>query len=81
MILIFSTVIFSQQANAEQNSTPLPGARGCGFKISSSGGINCPAGQLSDGQIRLNGTQEIATLYILDGKITDSENKGCIVTG
>jgi hypothetical protein len=54
---------------------------GCGFTLTSSGNIACPAGQLADGQIRLNGTEDIATFHISDGKVSDSEGKGCIITG
>ena len=53
----------------------------CAFTLSSSGGIACPAGQLTDGQIRLNGSESIATFFIADGKITDSAGRGCIITG
>jgi hypothetical protein len=54
---------------------------GCPFTISSNGVFACPAGQLPDGQIRLNGNYSEATFYISDGSITDSEGKGCIITG
>lgn len=54
---------------------------GCTFTITSSGGIACPAGELSDGQIRLNGTEATASFTILNGQITDSAGRGCIVTG
>jgi hypothetical protein len=30
------------------------GDKGCSFEITSSGSFECPAGELSDGQIRLN---------------------------
>lgn len=55
--------------------------KGCSFTLLSSGSFACPAGQLPDGQIRLNGTEETATFYISDGGITDSQGFGCIVTG
>ncbi|KAK1772114.1 hypothetical protein QBC33DRAFT_582346 [Phialemonium atrogriseum] len=54
--------------------------KGCSFTLLSSGSFACPAGQLPDGQIRLNGTEETATFYITDGGITDSQGFGCIVT-
>lgn len=57
------------------------GHDGCSFTLNSSGGIACPAGELPDGQIRLNGSYEISTFYISDGAITDSEGKGCLITG
>jgi hypothetical protein len=53
----------------------------CSFTLSSSGSFACPAGQLPDGQIRLNGTEDSAAFYISDGGITDSKGFGCIVTG
>lgn len=54
----------------------------CKFTISSSGSFACPAGELSDGQIRLNGTYDTATFCIdKQGGITDSHGFGCIVTG
>lgn len=58
------------------------GNKGCGFEITSSGSFACPAGQLPDGQIRLNGTEDTATFYIdANGGITDSNGFECIVTG
>lgn len=36
---------------------------GCPFTLSSSGSFDCPAGQLSDGQIRLNGSEETVSFY------------------
>jgi hypothetical protein len=53
----------------------------CSFTITSSGGIACPAGQLSDGQIRLNGSEPAAIFTIVNGQITDAERRGCIITG
>lgn len=54
---------------------------GCSFTLTSSGGIACPAGELADGQIRLNGSEPTADFYFADGKITDSQGKGCLITG
>ncbi|KAH7336121.1 hypothetical protein BKA65DRAFT_28151 [Rhexocercosporidium sp. MPI-PUGE-AT-0058] len=56
------------------------GHQGCAFSIESEGSFTCPAGQLSDGQIRLNGTEQTSTFYIDSGGITDSSGFGCIVT-
>lgn len=54
----------------------------CKFTITSSGAFACPAGQLPDGQIRLNGTYDTSTFCISpDGGITDQNGFGCIVTG
>ncbi|GAB1316410.1 hypothetical protein MFIFM68171_06620 [Madurella fahalii] len=61
-------------------ATWVDGHQGCGFTLSSTGSFPCAAGQLSDGQIRLNGSESIATFYIADGKITDSAGRGCIIT-
>ena len=58
------------------------GTTGCGFDITSSGSLTCPAGQLPDGQIRLNGTEDTATFDIdANSGITDSNGFGCLVTG
>lgn len=53
---------------------------GCTFSLSASGGIECPAGELDDGQIRLNGSYPTAEFTIRGDKIWDSAGKGCIVT-
>jgi hypothetical protein len=54
----------------------------CKFKITSGGAFVCPAGQLEDGQIRLNGTYATSTFCIgADGGFTDQNGFGCIVTG
>lgn len=54
----------------------------CKFTLESSGPFACPAGELPDGQLRLNGTYDTATFCIgPDGGITDSNGFGCIVTG
>lgn len=64
------------------NTLASRGQSGCPFDITSSGAFACPAGELSDGQIRLNGTEDTATFYIdSNGGITDSNGYGCIVTG
>jgi hypothetical protein len=54
----------------------------CKFTLSSSGPFSCPAGQLPDGQIRLNGSEPTSTFCIdKNGKITDQNGFGCIITG
>jgi hypothetical protein len=54
----------------------------CKFTLSSKGSFSCPAGQLSDGQIRLNGSEPESTFCIdSQGGITDENGYGCIVTG
>ncbi|KAI0385401.1 hypothetical protein F5Y04DRAFT_276732 [Hypomontagnella monticulosa] len=53
----------------------------CKFTLSSTGSFACPAGQLPDGQIRLNGSEPISTFCIdSKGGITDGRGYGCIVT-
>lgn len=58
-----------------------PSGSSCVFTITASGGIACPAGELEDGQIRLNGSYPAANFTLSNGGITDSTGKGCIVTG
>ncbi|KAK4450978.1 hypothetical protein QBC34DRAFT_447939 [Podospora aff. communis PSN243] len=57
------------------------GSNCCKFTLSSTGEFDCPAGELLDGQIRLNGTYDTST-FCLDsqGGITNSRGFGCIVT-
>lgn len=58
------------------------GSSGCSFTLLSSGSFSCPAGQLPDGQIRLNGTEDTASFYLqAGGGFTDHNGYGCIVTG
>ena len=54
----------------------------CEFTISSTvGNFDCPAGELLDGQIRLNGTYDTSTFCISPaGGITNARGFGCIVT-
>lgn len=55
---------------------------GCPFTLSSSGSFSCPAGQLPDGQIRLNGTEDTVSFYLQPGGgFVDHKGYGCIVTG
>lgn len=76
---VVSTAIFLPSVLAGGQSA---GSGCCKFTLSSAGPFNCPAGQLSDGQIRLNGTEPTSTFCISpDGKITDQAGFGCIVTG
>ncbi|KAI2637827.1 hypothetical protein GGS26DRAFT_428674 [Hypomontagnella submonticulosa] len=53
----------------------------CKFTITSSGPVACPAGQLPDGQIRLNGSYPETTFCLgKDGGLTDDHGRGCTVT-
>ncbi|KAK7712232.1 hypothetical protein SLS63_012470 [Diaporthe eres] len=70
--LLSAAVITKVQANGTND--------GCTFSLSASGGIECPAGQLDDGQIRLNGSYPTAEFTIRGDKIWDSAGRGCIVT-
>ncbi|KAI0385092.1 hypothetical protein F5Y04DRAFT_205103 [Hypomontagnella monticulosa] len=57
------------------------GSSCCKFTLTSSGPVACPAGQLPDGQIRLNGSYPETTFCLgKDGGITDDHGRGCIVT-
>lgn len=74
--------VITTAPNGVPSSSASPPADGnCGFTISSIGEIACPAGQLSNGQIRLNGSKSTSMFYIADGKSTDFRGRGCIVTG
>ncbi|KAI0179365.1 hypothetical protein GGR52DRAFT_535896 [Hypoxylon sp. FL1284] len=76
------------QATASRTSNPLNAVRrgldhadGCSFTFSSSGSFACPAGQLDDGQIRLNGSETTATFKLQKGGgFIDAKGYGCIVT-
>ncbi|KAK4442284.1 hypothetical protein QBC34DRAFT_431759 [Podospora aff. communis PSN243] len=54
----------------------------CKFTLHASAPFDCPAGQLEDGQIRLNGSYPTSSFCIDNkGAITDANGFGCIVTG
>lgn len=74
--VLSAAVITKVQANGTNGTQD-----GCTFSLSASGGIECPAGQLDDGQIRLNGSYPTAEFTIRGDKIWDSAGRGCIVTG
>ena len=63
-------------------TTPATDPTCCKFTISSTvGDIDCPAGELLDGQIRLNGTYDTSTFCISPtGGVTNARGFGCIVT-
>ncbi|KAK4442004.1 hypothetical protein QBC34DRAFT_431971 [Podospora aff. communis PSN243] len=59
----------------------LPVDANCEFTLSSAEPFVCPAGQLEDGQIRLNGSYATSSFHIsANGGIVDSDGFGCIVT-
>ncbi|KAG4428503.1 hypothetical protein IFR05_016014 [Cadophora sp. M221] len=71
---------FEASSFGSASAHEIRGHPGCAFSIESAGSFACPAGQLSDGQIRLNGTEETSTFYIDGDGITDLNGFGCIVT-
>ena len=52
----------------------------CCFDINVSGAVTGTAGQLDDGQVRVNGPLPAAQFCIANGEITDSEGRGCFFT-
>ncbi|KAF2089597.1 hypothetical protein K490DRAFT_37086 [Saccharata proteae CBS 121410] len=54
----------------------------CCFQLTSSGGVSGSMSQLSDGQNRVGGSGGSAATYCINnGAITDSNGRGCILTG
>ncbi|KAM3076166.1 hypothetical protein ACMFMG_006322 [Clarireedia jacksonii] len=77
-----STIPSSTLESSTSSSSPsLPSGSSCTFKITTTGDNKWTAGQLSDGQIRLNGSYPASTFSIKNGQIMDSNGRGCIVTG
>lgn len=62
------------------STTPPSSGTSCPFTITATGGVDGIAGQLDDGQIRVNGSYPPTTFMIDNGKITDSHGRGCILT-
>lgn len=62
------------------SSASASSATACPFTINSAGGVSGVVGQLSDGQIRVNGSYPATTFSINNGQITDSSGRGCILT-
>jgi hypothetical protein len=52
----------------------------CCFQLTASGGVSGVLGQLDDGQNRVGGGHPTGTYCINDGGLTDSHNRGCILT-
>lgn len=67
-------------ASSSTASASSPSGSCCSFTITASGGVSGIAGQLSDGQIRVNGSYPPATFCISNGQVTDSSGRGCILT-
>jgi hypothetical protein len=54
--------------------------RSCTFSLTASGGQSGTIGQLGDGQNRIGGGLPSASYTINNGKITDANGRGCILT-
>ena len=82
--LLLAITHFTTLTSASHPDTTIPTTDPtcCKFTISSTvGNIDCPAGELLDGQIRLNGTYDTSTFCITPtGGITNARGFGCIVT-
>jgi len=52
----------------------------CCFHLSASGAVTGTAGQLDDGQVRINGPLSASEFCISDSGITDANGRGCILT-
>ncbi|KAK0642880.1 hypothetical protein B0T16DRAFT_459086 [Cercophora newfieldiana] len=82
LLFILGGLVASTLAGRRNSGTDLQaGSNCCQFTLSSTGSFDCPAGELEDGQIRLNGTYDTSTFCIdKEGGITNSRGFGCIVT-
>lgn len=85
LVIVISSLVpihASWISNVYRRGKPSDAHESCGFEISSTGTMPCPAGQLPDGQIRLNGSYPTSKFFIdANGGITDTNGFGCIVTG
>lgn len=80
LFTILSGLLVGALANPTNSADA--GSNCCKFTLSSPKQFDCPAGELLDGQIRLNGTYETSTFCLdKEGGITNSRGFGCIVTG
>jgi hypothetical protein len=81
-LILFAKLVASASAGSILGRGTNSASGCCKFTLSASGPFNCPAGQLPDGQIRLNGSEPTSAFCIdQSGKITDQNGFGCIVTG
>ena len=71
----FSSLAFAAGASA---AALIP--RSCTFSLTASGGQSGTIGQLGDGQNRIGGGLPPASYSISNGKITDANGRGCILT-
>jgi len=79
LLLVLGGLLSGTLAN--HGNSPDFSSNCCKFTLSSTGGFDCPAGELLDGQIRLNGTYDSSTFCLdKEGGITNSRGFGCIVT-
>ncbi|USW55103.1 Putative ubiquitin 3 binding protein But2 [Septoria linicola] len=65
---------------AGASAAALPRDSQCCFQLTAAGGASGSVGQLSDGQNRVGGNYAPATYCLNNGAITDSNNRGCILT-
>ena len=72
--------VFAGWASIPRRKPSLAATDRC-FKLSSGEPFTFPAGQLENGQIRLNGSYDTATFVLSNGSIHDSDLFGCIFTG
>lgn len=72
--------IFSSLALVAGASAAAIIPRSCTFSLTASGGQSGSIGQLGDGQNRIGGDLPPASYSISNGKITDANGRGCILT-
>ncbi|KAK9415491.1 putative Cyanovirin-N domain-containing protein [Seiridium unicorne] len=81
-LILVASLVASASAGSQLRRGTSSTSGCCKFTLTASAPFSCPAGQLPDGQIHLNGSQPTSTFCIdQGGKITDQNGYGCIVTG
>ncbi|KAI1132274.1 hypothetical protein F5Y10DRAFT_231371 [Nemania abortiva] len=81
MLVPFAAAISPLEHRSNSLSPSSGPDQSCPFSIQPSEPFIGYAGQLDDGQIRLNGTYDTAKFYFdAEGGITDSRGRGCIIT-
>ncbi|KAJ8124333.1 hypothetical protein O1611_g9309 [Lasiodiplodia mahajangana] len=81
MLIPFIAGLNSLEHRSNSSSPPDGPDQSCPFSIQPSEPFTGYAGQLDDGQIRLNGSYGTSKFYFdSEGGITDSRGSGCIVT-
>ncbi|KAM0812569.1 hypothetical protein AB5N19_12560 [Seiridium cardinale] len=80
-LVLVASLVASASAGSQLRRGTSSASGCCKFTLSAGAPFSCPAGQLPDGQIRLNGSEPTSTFCIdQGGKITDQNGYGCIVT-